>query len=387
MPPVTYSTPENSLNHPSSITAALCAISGVGPRYYWSLVEQLGAIESLWHCPIQKIVDNSPTRAKKGVLDFLTHRENSQTWTQVLKEREQLRELGGQLISHWDTDYPELLRQLPDAPPVLYLLGDSDLLATPQLAIVGSRNCSPYGSRNAHNFAHYLASSGFTITSGMAHGIDKHAHVGALDANGRTIAVLGTGCNVVYPKAHQQLYGRILENRGLIVSELPLGSSPRAGNFPRRNRIISGLSLGTLVVEATRNSGSLITAKLAMEQNREVYAIPGNINHPQSRGCHDLLRQGATLVETAEDIVNELRGWQTQAPPSAQHLSSQKPIAVPTDLSPSQTKIIETLTAETLHADELASVTQFDISNLLTDITELEILGLVVSTPDGYQRC
>jgi DNA processing protein len=201
--------------------------------------------------------------------------------------------------------YPELLRSLDDPPPLLFVAGEPRLLGLPQLAVVGSRNPTRGGADNAREFARHLAAAGVPITSGLALGVDAAAHEGALAGGGVTIAVVGTGLDRVYPARHRALAHRIAE-QGALVSEYPLGVGVRPENFPRRNRIISGLSLGTLVVEASLRSGSLITARLAMEQGREVFAIPGSIHNPLARGCHALIRQGAKLVETAADILEEL---------------------------------------------------------------------------------
>ena len=202
--------------------------------------------------------------------------------------------------------YPPLLADLPDAPIGLFVRGNPDVLSLPQLAIVGSRNPTPAGDDNAKQFAAHLARSGLAITSGLAIGIDAAAHRGALDAGGVTIGVCGTGLDIDYPRANAGLAAEIASS-GALVSEFPLGTPATKSNFPRRNRIISGLSLGTLVVEAAVQSGSLITARLAADQGREVFAIPGSIHNPLARGCHRLLRQGAKLVETADDIFAELR--------------------------------------------------------------------------------
>lgn len=202
--------------------------------------------------------------------------------------------------------YPALLAELPDAPAGLFVRGDPDALGLPQLAIVGSRNPTAAGNDNARQFAAHLAQSGLAITSGLAIGIDAAAHRGALQAGGRTIAVCGTGLDIDYPRANAGLAAEIASS-GALVSEFPLGTPAAKSNFPRRNRIISGLALGTLVVEAAVQSGSLITARLAADQGREVFAIPGSIHNPLARGCHRLLRQGAQLVETADDIFLELR--------------------------------------------------------------------------------
>lgn len=209
------------------------------------------------------------------------------------------------LVTLDDRCYPALLRDIPDPPLALFVQGDPVCLGELQLAIVGSRNPTPSGRDNAFEFARYLAGAGLTITSGLAAGIDGAAHRGALAGGGRTLAVVGTGLDRVYPAEHLEL-AHAIANQGALISEFPLGSRPTAGHFPKRNRLISGLSLGTLVVEATPRSGSLITARLAGEQGRETFAIPGSIHNPQARGCHALIRQGAKLVETASDILEEL---------------------------------------------------------------------------------
>ena len=207
------------------------------------------------------------------------------------------------IITCHDPAYPVLLSQLPDPPPLLYVHGSVDLLSEPQLAMVGSRNPSRSGQQTAVDFARHLASAGLVITSGLALGIDAACHQGALDVNAPTIAVMGTGLDRVYPARHRDLALRIAE-QGSLISEFPIGTSPQPGNFPQRNRIISGLCLGTLVVEAAIRSGSLISARYALEQGREVFAIPGSIHNPLARGCHYLIRQGAKLVETAEDVID-----------------------------------------------------------------------------------
>jgi len=216
-----------------------------------------------------------------------------------------LKEPQHHIIAAESDDFPQLLRQIPDPPAQLYVVGNIDALHLPALAIVGSRNPTRGGRQNAYEFARHLGGSGFCIVSGLAQGIDAAAHEGALDANAMTVAFLGHGIDRIYPAENRELAHRIAAG-GTLCSEYPLGSPPRKQHFPRRNRLISGLSLGTLVVEAAKRSGSLITARLAAEQGREIFAIPGSIHNPMSRGCHQLIRQGAKLVESADDIVSEL---------------------------------------------------------------------------------
>jgi DNA processing protein len=226
-------------------------------------------------------------------------------WDRVERDLRWLEGDDRTLLTLRDARYPALLKEIEDPPPLLFVQGDPTILAMAQLAIVGSRNPTPSGQQTAMDFARFLARAGLVISSGLAAGIDGAAHLGALQTTTPTLAVTGTGLDRVYPARHRDLAHRIAE-QGALVSELPPGTPPLPANFPRRNRIISGLSIGTLVVEAAQKSGSLITARLATEQGREVFAIPGSIHNPLARGCHALIRQGAKLVETAEDILEEL---------------------------------------------------------------------------------
>ncbi|WP_301362247.1 DNA-processing protein DprA [Stutzerimonas nitrititolerans] len=266
-----------------------------------------------------------------------------------------------------DPGYPALLAELPDAPPLLFVEGEPALLERPQLAMVGSRRASRPGMDNARSFARSLGGAGFVITSGLALGIDGAAHQGALDAGGQTVAVLGTGLQRLYPARHTGLASSIVEGGGALVSELPLDCPPQAANFPRRNRIISGLSLGVLVVEASPSSGSLITARLAAEQGREVYAIPGSIHHPGARGCHQLIRQGATLAESVEDILQALRGWQQLAPAT----QIEEPERRQGHL------LLDQLLAAPMSSEALAQALGQSLAQVLAELTELEIEGWV----------
>lgn len=272
-----------------------------------------------------------------------------------------------QLLMWDDPAYPGLLAELDDAPPLLFVAGDAGLLEQPQLAMVGSRRASRPGLDTAHSFARSLAAGGFVITSGLALGIDGAAHQGALDAGGKTVAVMGSGLQRLYPVRHQKLAAEIVAGGGALVSELPLDCPPQAGNFPRRNRIISGLSLGVLVVEASPSSGSLITARLAAEQGREVYAIPGSIHHPGARGCHQLIREGAILVESIEHILDALRGWR-RLPRSEVPLQSQ----------PASHPLLELLYAAPHSSEALVAASGWSLSEVLAALTELELDGRVV---------
>ncbi|WP_438867835.1 DNA-processing protein DprA [Pseudomonas sp. L1(2025)] len=264
----------------------------------------------------------------------------------------------------WDQpEYPALLAQIDAAPPLLFVAGEPNILEKPQLAMVGSRRASRPGMDTAAAFSRSLASAGFVITSGLALGIDGAAHQAALDVGGQTIGVLGTGLENFYPQRHRQLAAAMIAQGSAVVSEFPLDAAPQAANFPRRNRIISGLSLGVLVVEASMASGSLITAKLAAEQGREVYAIPGSIHHPGAKGCHQLIRDGATLVESIEHILDGLRGWQALSRPAPM------PVTHP---------LVALLHAAPHTSEGLAIASGRPLSHVLAALTELELEGQVI---------
>ena len=288
--------------------------------------------------------------------------------------------------NHWlmtclDADWPPLLAQLSDAPAALLGLGSRALLSDPQIAIVGARHASREGLRNAEAFAEALSQAGIAVTSGLAHGIDAAAHRGALKGTGGTVAVVGTGADRVYPAANRELAHRIAE-QGALVSEFPLGTPPRAQNFPRRNRIVSGLSVGTLVVEAAERSGSLITARLASQQGREVFAIPGSIHNPMARGCHRLIRQGAKLVETAQDILEEVFPH-LQAQLS---LDEAQPAVDTGSLSTEAQQLLGQVDFDPVSLDELAVRTRWPVSSLQGALLELELAGCVEALPGGQYR-
>ncbi len=284
-------------------------------------------------------------------------------------------ERGHAVLTLADASYPRQLLEIPDPPTLLYASGRLELLSRPALAIVGSRNATVQGARNAEQFSKALSAAGLTIVSGLALGIDAAAHRGALGAPGSTIAVLGTGVDVVYPRQHASLAADIAE-RGLLLSEFPLGAAAAAHHFPRRNRLISGLSRGCLVVEAALASGSLITARAAADQGREVFAIPGSIHSPLSKGCHALLKQGAKLVESAEDVLVELTGFHrtaaatTQAPTQA----AEDPLLIHMGDSP-------------VDVDSLCSRTGLPAERVSAELLRLELDGRVAALPGGtYQR-
>lgn len=284
------------------------------------------------------------------------------------------------LLRRGDGDFPELLEQIPGPPDELYVNGDIGVLHLPAIAIVGSRNPTQGGLRNAFEFARHLGSRGFCIVSGLAQGIDTAAHQGALEADAPTIAFLGHGIDRVYPASNRELAHRIA-HRGALVSEFPLGMHPARELFPQRNRLISGISMGTLVVEAARRSGSLITARLSSEQGREVFAIPGSIHNPLSRGCHKLIRQGAKLVETAEDIVTELA-------PLAGHLLQSTVESKRNDIEPAAQDadydaVRKFLSHDPIDIDQLAENSGLTIDQVSSMLLILELQGEVESHSGG----
>ena len=281
-------------------------------------------------------------------------------------------------------DFPELLQRIPDPPTLLYVLGNVEALHMPALSIVGSRNPTRGGRENAYEFARHLGRSGFCIVSGLAQGIDTAAHEGALDAGAMTVAFLGHGIDRVYPEANRDLAQRISQN-GVLVSEYPPGSPPRREHFPQRNRLISGLGLGTLVVEAARRSGSLITARLAGDQGREVFSIPGSIHNPLSRGCHQLIKQGAKLVESADDIVSELGAL-------AGHLMQNEAVSKKGSSETIQHDadyeiLLNSLSFDPATADELAENSGLTIDQVSSMLLILELEGEIEAQTGGrYSR-
>lgn len=282
---------------------------------------------------------------------------------------------GNHIVTLADSDYPQSLLNIPDPPLLLYVKGRLDLLNHPALAVVGSRNATPQGLNNAEAFAKSLSDAGLCIVSGMAHGIDAAAHRGALQGQGRSIGIVGTGLDKVYPAANRDL-AHALAAQGALVSEFPLGTPPLAANFPRRNRLISGMSIGCLVVEASLQSGSLITARLALEQGRDVFAIPGSIHAPQSKGCHALIKQGAKLVETAQDVLEELNG-----------LPANHGNAAPNVEGEADSALLEQVGFDPVDIDTLSVRCGLTVSELSAMLLTLELEGRISALPGGlYQR-
>jgi DNA processing protein len=282
------------------------------------------------------------------------------------------------LIAWDDADYPRALLTISDPPPAFYYSGRRDLLNRPSIAIVGSRNATPQGMDNAEAFAATLSGAGFTIVSGLALGIDTAAHRGGLSAGGSSIAVIGTGPDRIYPSANRELGHRLAAEGGLL-SEFPLGTPPLPANFPRRNRLLSGLSRGVLVVEATLASGSLITARFAAEQGREVFAVPGSIHSPFSKGSHRLIKEGAKLVETARDVIEELGGT---APTEGARLEVTAP-----DMHADAGRVLEALGHDPAGVDALTARTGLAAGAVSVALVELELSGRITALPGGaFQR-
>ncbi|HEY3700471.1 MAG TPA: DNA-processing protein DprA [Spongiibacteraceae bacterium] len=316
-----------------------------------------------------------------SIIEWRNKGSDCETAQHAQRDLEWLQQHDVRLLPLNDPHYPPLLLEIADPPPLLYVWGDCECLAAPQLAVVGSRRPSRQGLSDAGDFAAALAGAGFIVTSGLAYGIDAASHQAALNVGGKTIAVLGNGVDTIYPATNRALAAAISQH-GAVISEFPLGTPPRANHFPSRNRIISGLSLGVLVVEAALKSGSLVTARLAAEQNREVFALPGSIHNPVSRGCNSLIRQGATLVQNADDILSELRGWLNNAPSFSSTISA----ALTVELGDDEAAVFSSIRFQPISIDEiLASVAQ-PLPALLAILAELELLGLVENRGGCYVR-
>jgi DNA processing protein len=342
-----------------------------------TLVELFG-VEQLFH-PSQELSSLNLTQKQISAI-------RAPDWLRISNIIDASQRCGSSIIPITDSRYPLNLKQIFDPPLVLFAQGNIALLNQQQIAMVGSRDASINGRDNAFEFAQKLAQAGLVITSGLALGIDGAAHKGTLSVKGKTIAVVATGLDQVYPARHRLLAKNILDNDGAILSEFAPGTPPKPGYFPKRNRIISGLSLGVLVVEATIKSGSLVTARCAIEQNREVFAIPSTINNPQAKGCHWLIKQGAKLVDNIADIVDEIE----LLPQSGLNLSINTEKDLASEESQKQHLFNDSLLAsvgyEITPVDIVISRSKLPIDVVLTRLTILELKGLVATVPGGYLR-
>ena len=343
---------------------------GIGPTTLRRLLAACGSAPAVLSSSAAALREIGGSAAARALAtpppEFELRLQAARTWLAGGEQRD--------VLTLGDPRYPPALLQTADPPPLLYVQGDPAWLPKPSIAIVGSRHCTPQGQANARAFARALGEAGYVVVSGLALGIDAAAHEGALDGSGGTVAIVGTGLDRIYPPRNKGLAQRIAD-RGALVSEFAPGMPPLAENFPKRNRIIAGLTQGTLVVEAALQSGSLITARLASEAGREVFAMPGSIHAPQSRGCHALLKQGAKLVETAQDILEELGGGTARPPPLS--AASEEP-ADP---------LLEALGHDPVTLDALMARTGWPAHELSARLMTLELDGHVARLPGGlYQR-
>ena len=358
----------------------LKSVPGIGNHIYKRLIDHLGSPEHVLAAPSEELLQ------VEGMSQRLVTSIRRHSMPDSLKrEMDQVGEKGYRIVPFTDKDYPALLREIPDPPPFLYVCGNLDGSIN-NLAMVGSRNATAYGISTTKRLSASLASFGITIVSGMAMGIDTAAHEGALQGKGRTIAVLGSGLERIYPTENRRLFHNISQN-GAVISEFSLMTEPEAYNFPIRNRIISGLSLGTVVVEATRKSGSLITARLAAEQNREVFAVPGSIRSFKSMGTHTLIKQGAKLVENAQDILEELSHAMPMTDP--RESATPGPSATiekdPRDiLSPDERAVFDTLGPYPIHIDEVVRETNMAPGKVLSVLLQLELKQFVQQSPGKH---
>ena len=385
---------------------ALRRVHGVGPRTCRLLIDKFGSPEKIFSLSADEIGAAGVARnAARAIVEF-------RDFEPLEKELCELPNLGARMIKWTDDDYPANLRQIADPPPFLFVRGTASLTDPNCIAIVGARAASDIGRRMAQRLGLELAAKGFTVVSGLARGIDGEAHQGALDAHGKTLAVLGCGVDVIYPPEHRKLADAIIAGGGALISELPIGSQPLAENFPTRNRILSGLCLGVVIVEAAEKSGSLITARMALEQDRQVFAVPGSPLTGKTRGSNRLLKEGAKLVECVEDVIEELAPQMVRRLPAAEPLpravrievavtretqkveSSPKRVAstpataMPTSVNSHQlvadsaATVLTYLTdTERLHVDSIIEASGLNAQTVLRLLLELELDGRVTQHP------
>ncbi len=349
---------------------ALNLVPGIGSVLMRRLLDRFGNPEAVFKARskefsgIEGVGEKIISEIMKGPLE-----------NRVKRELQSLNRIGGRVVTFKDEAYPRRLKEIYDPPAVLYMRGElrkEDELA---LAIVGSRKTTPYGRWFTERISQELARHGVTIVSGMARGIDGLAHLGAVSGGGRTIAVLGCGVDIIYPPENRNLFAQIIDH-GAVLSEFPLGSPPEGGHFPRRNRIISGLSIGVVVVQANEKSGSLITAQYALEQGREIFAVPGNVGAESSRGTHRLIKEGAKLVESSEDILEEIvPHWQREREEASR---AEK---VEPDLPPEESLLFNLLGETPSHIDVLTRESRFDPGKVSSLLLQLELKGLIIQWP------
>ncbi|UCE83060.1 MAG: DNA-processing protein DprA [Deltaproteobacteria bacterium] len=357
---------------------ALTLIPGVGARTFHRLIQRFGSPDQVFAARRQHL-EKVPGLKEASIkaIRSLPFKETAH------REMARLRDLGIRIIRWGTGDYPHFLANISDPPPILYVKGTLSQVDEQAVAVVGSRQASTYGLTACKKLCRELAWRGWTVVSGMARGIDSAAHAGALAGGGRTLAVFGTGLDVVYPAENQELSERIAAS-GALISEFPLGTPPEPGNFPVRNRIISGLALGVLVVEATAKSGSLITARMALEQDRQVFAVPGPIDKHGVEGPHRLIKEGAKLVERPEDIIEELLPMLGRGS-AIDPVGGKEPLnGSPSNLNERERLVWEVLSMEPLHIDAIARHLALSVSQTAELLLYLEMRGLVKQLPGTF---
>ncbi len=359
---------------------ALKSVSGIGNLTFRALLDNFGSPSLIFNTPVSKLTGINGITKKMAVAI-----NNFSEWDKVNQNFELLNKNKITVITYQDDDYPEKLKNIYDRPPFLYVRG-SLMKDDINIAIVGSRRATTYGKYTTERISRELAQKGVTVVSGMARGIDSAAHRGALAARGRTIAVLGSGLDVIYPPENKILFAEIIEN-GAVISEFPMGTPPIAANFPSRNRIISGMSYGVLVVEAGEKSGSLITARLALEQGREVFAVPGSVETPASRGTNRLIKEGAKLIENAEDILEEIIPQLEKTKVLSETLSSENESKLPAkeiELTKIEKQVADFIFDKKIHVDDIIAQTNLSPADVLSTLMSLELKNLVTQHPGKY---
>ncbi len=347
---------------------ALYLVKGIGPVRFRKLIDAFGTPDRVFSASSDEL---KPIVGEKLALRIL---EKNKVFDEAEKQLSLARKTGCSIVTFKDRDYPAMLRPLDSSPPLIFYRGDIGAIGEETIAMVGTRSPTHYGQRVASELARELASAGFVIVSGGARGIDSYSHRGALEAGGRTVAVLGSGLDRPYPRENKKLFDKIVDSGGVVLSEFPMGTMPSPENFPRRNRIISGLSRGVIVVEAGMTSGALITARWASSQGRDVFAVPGPITSPKSAGCNYLIKMGAKIVLSADDIIEEYGGIEP---------SKKKEVEIA--LEGIERGIYNALLQNgPLHVDELSDILDIPSSRLLTHLFVLEMKGVIRELPGKF---
>lgn len=344
-------------------------ISGVGSSTFRRLIKFFGSPNAVLNASLEEL------EMVRGVTSSVCQNIINQSKNvQIDRELELIEKYNCKVITIEDDNYPADLKNIYDPPPILYIKGDMSFNNFRAISIVGSRNSTSYGKSVAELISNQLASKGIVVVSGMAHGIDTAAHNGALNVNGQTIAIMANGLDIIYPSDNVKLYDKII-NSGAVISELPMGTSPHRMNFPRRNRIISGISLGTLVIEASPKSGALITADLALEQGREVFAVPGQIFSETSKGTHTLIKQGAKLVDSVEDILNELPSYTSYF--SEEEKLKDEDTKIESQLSQDESAVWKAIGLSPIHIDDISRQSDLPAYKVSSALVMLELKGLI----------